>query len=461
MPGMLALRSPLWPLLFSFSWQELRHHPWRNAAAVVSVMLGVALAFSVHLINASALDEFAQAARSVGGQPDLELRSSAANGRVDEAVLQRLQPHPQVASASPVLEASSYALAGAAAQRTPLRLVGVDALQVAAISPDLLPCPTPAKAAWRCLRPTRCFSMPAPAPALPGASLRVQRGLQLPTLQVAGSVRASGAPLAVMDIAALQDFLDQAGQLSRVDLRLRAGVDRLAFARELQASPGWPQDVRLLHSADAPQRINDLSRAYRVNLTVLALVALFTGAFLVYSVLALSVARRAQQFALLGVLGLTGRQRLALVVLEATLLGAVGSGLGLAAGRAALARLGAAFGWRRLGRRLLQRVGRRRCAGTRGAACGLWRCLGIGCCAAGRRGWPARRRRGLPPAQTLEGPGRSWQGRGAGAAGWPASGLAGCWAGPWLCCPGGRCRWPLALAWPRCYWAALRLCPGG
>ncbi|RYF62726.1 MAG: hypothetical protein EOO29_45505, partial [Comamonadaceae bacterium] len=37
-------------LLLTFSWQELRHHPWRNAAAVVAVMLGVALAFSVHLI---------------------------------------------------------------------------------------------------------------------------------------------------------------------------------------------------------------------------------------------------------------------------------------------------------------------------------------------------------------------------------------------------------------------------
>ncbi|MDB5848379.1 MAG: FtsX-like permease family protein, partial [Rhodoferax sp.] len=37
-------------LLRTFSWQELRHHPWRNAAAVLAVMLGVALAFSVHLI---------------------------------------------------------------------------------------------------------------------------------------------------------------------------------------------------------------------------------------------------------------------------------------------------------------------------------------------------------------------------------------------------------------------------
>ena len=141
---MNALRtSPLPALLISFSWQELRNHPWRNAAAIVSVMLGVALAFSVHLINASALDEFAQAMRSVGGQPDLELRAVAAqSGGVDDSWLARMANHPDVAVASPVLELSTYALGAAKSNVTPqrvlLRIVGVDALRVAALSPDLL-----------------------------------------------------------------------------------------------------------------------------------------------------------------------------------------------------------------------------------------------------------------------------------------------------------------------------------
>ena len=62
-------------LLRTFSWQDLRHHPWRSAAAMAAVMLGVALAFAVHVINASALDEFSQAVRAVNGQPDLEVRA--------------------------------------------------------------------------------------------------------------------------------------------------------------------------------------------------------------------------------------------------------------------------------------------------------------------------------------------------------------------------------------------------
>ncbi|MEO7058021.1 MAG: hypothetical protein ABI281_02990, partial [Caldimonas sp.] len=60
-------------LLRQLSWPELRHHPWRNVAALVAVTLGVALAFSVHLINASALAEFGAAVRAVNGEPDLEI----------------------------------------------------------------------------------------------------------------------------------------------------------------------------------------------------------------------------------------------------------------------------------------------------------------------------------------------------------------------------------------------------
>jgi putative ABC transport system permease protein len=76
-----------------------------------------------------------------------------------------------------------------------------------------------------------------------------------------------------------------------------------------------------------------LSRAYRVNLTVLALVALFVGGFLVYSVVSLSVAQRTPALALLGVLGLTARERRTLVLAECAVLGVAGSALGLAGAR--------------------------------------------------------------------------------------------------------------------------------
>ncbi|MHB1198375.1 MAG: ABC transporter permease [Polaromonas sp.] len=394
-------------LLQTFSWQELRHHPWRNTAAVVAVMLGVALAFSVHLINASALSEFSQAVRSVNGQPDLELRSVQSS--FDEAVYQRVANHSQVALASPVLEIATYALDDKG-QRQSLRIIGVDVLAVAAIAPALMPVPASGAAGtdrFAPFAPGVIFLNPAARQTFGALQLQLQSGLAVRSVRVAGSVSAGGGPLAVMDIGAAQDLFGKGGQLSRIDVRLKAGVDTRRFIDSLQL----PSNITATAPGDTVERISNLSRAYRVNLTVLALVALFTGAFLVFSVLSLSVAKRAQQFALLGVLGLTGRERLQLVLIESLALGLVGSALGIALGTAL-----AALALRLLGGDL----GGGYFAGARPALqWNGWAALtygALGVAAAGVGGWwPARAAQKLPPAQTLKGLGRA---TGAGTARW-------------------------------------------
>ena len=404
------MQSPLWPLLTTFSWQELRKHPWRNAAAVVSVMLGVALAFAVHVINASALDEFAQAVRSVGGQPDLELRArTGTTAGIDEALLARMARHPDVALASPVLELSSYALNTQGPQATTpklgesarlqLRLIGVDAIRVGQLNPDLMPLPSATADRLDIFAPDTVFLNASARSRIQGDTVQLQWGLQTKTVQVAGSVRAAGPPLAVMDIAAAQDLFEKPGRLTRLDIRLRAGVDRAAFVRTAQAAPDWPGNAQLVEPGDTLERMSTLSRAYRVNLTVLALVALFTGGFLVFSVLALSVSRRAPQLALLGVLGLTGRQRLHLVLMEALALGLVGSVLGIALGSGL-----AALALRLLGGDL----GGGYFSGATPAlqwsplAAVVFASLGVAAALVGAW-WPARWAQGLPAAQTLKG----------------------------------------------------------
>lgn len=397
------MSSALWPLFNTFSVQELRHHPWRNVAALVSVMLGVALAFAVHLINASALDEFAQAVRTVGGQPDLELRSRSPSADLDQAALGILLHNPDVAVASAVLELNTYALTdasrAAASQRLPLRVLGVDVLQIGAIAPDLIPISNADASRTALFAPDTVFLNAAARVALGNSTVQLQQGLQLKRAAVAGSVRAAGSPLAVMDIAAAQDFFGKWGQLSRVDIRLKKGVELDSFVQQLQSLPDWKANFMLSKPGDAAQRIGNLSRAYRVNLTVLALIALFTGSFLVFSVMALSVTRRAQQFALLGVLGLTGKQRMQLVLLEAGALGLLGSVLGIALGAAL-----AALALQQLGGDL----GGGFFAGTAPAlqwsntAAALFGGMGVAT-ALGGAWWPARLARALPPAQTLKG----------------------------------------------------------
>jgi putative ABC transport system permease protein len=391
-------------LLTTFSWQELRHHPWRNASAVVAVMLGVALALAVQLINASALAEFSRAVSSVNGQPDLEIR--ARQGSLPDELLDRVAAQPGVALASPVLEVPTSVQA-AKGPPVAVRLVGVDALSVAGVSPALMPVPdwptgsaTDNPRRLDILSSDAVFLNPSARQALSvngvaPAQLQVQTGLRLQSLRVAGSVNAPGAPLLVMDVAALQDLAGRLGQLSRIDLRLAPGTQPDALLTDL----ALPSGVYAQRPDQAGERASNLSRAYRVNLTVLALVALFTGAFLVFSVLSLSVARRQQQFALLGVLGLSARERLQLVLAESAILGLLGSVLGVALGTAL-----AALALRLLGGDL----GGGYFAGETpnlqwsAAAAGLYGLLGVAAALAGGW-WPARATARLAPALALKG----------------------------------------------------------
>jgi putative ABC transport system permease protein len=318
--------SPIWRLLRSFSWQELRHHGLRHSTAVLAVLLGVALAFAVHLINESALSEFSAAVRSVNGQADLSLR--AAHGALDEALYPIVAQHAQVELVSPVIEVRTQA------GNKPLRILGLDPLVAAPMTPTLWPqldTHLPGVDRLTLFAPDIIFLNASAQRSLgvkPGERIKVQAGLKLVSLRVVGSVGAPGEALGVMDIAGAQDAFDMHGRLSRLDIKLSHG----AQAKEVVAALHLPDGVLSDSAEDSTQRVSNVSRAYRVNLTVLALVALFTGAFLVFSILSLSVAKRQQQFALLGVLGLSARERLQLVLVESAFIGLLGSGLGIAMG---------------------------------------------------------------------------------------------------------------------------------
>ncbi len=315
----------LLPLLVLREW---RHHPWRHAVALLAVSLGVALAYSVHLINTSALAEFSAAVRTANGEPDLSLRGPRAG--FDDAWFDRVARDPGVAVASAVLEVDTYGQA-ADGHRVPLRVLGVDALQLAALAPALLPRPGAGEDRLVFLDPDAAFPNTAAREQLglaDGGALALQAGPGYQRLRVAGTVAAPGTALVVMDIAGAQQHFAAVGRISRIDLRLVPGTDQAVLLARLQL----PADVRPAAADEAEQRISNLSRAYRVNLTVLALVALFVGAFLVFSVVSLSVAQRTPSFALLGVLGLTARQRLAWVLAECAVLGAAGSAVGLLIG---------------------------------------------------------------------------------------------------------------------------------
>ncbi|MCB1906853.1 MAG: ABC transporter permease [Rhodocyclaceae bacterium] len=301
-----------------------------SALSVLAIALGVALGLAVQLINDAALAEFGRGMRTLAGDADLRLAGPASG--FDDALFEAVALHPLVADASPVVDIEARVVGG----DTTLRVLGVDVLRLPAVQPGLVPRADDgtADAPFAGFSQHGIFLSPALAGRLAraaGEALVLQSSAGPLRLEVIGSVPGvAGQAVAVMDIHAVQHAFAMAGRLSRIDLRLIPGATPEAASRALAAL--LPAGVVAMTPQASLARDAGLSRAYRVNLTMLAVIALVCGGFLVFSTQALSVARRRAEFAFLRAIGL-GRRRLAAWLLgEGAVLGLAGGLLGCALG---------------------------------------------------------------------------------------------------------------------------------
>lgn len=307
---------------------EWRAHPVRALVAAMAIALGVALGFAIHLINAAAYNEFSAAIKSLSGQADLQVRGAQAT--FEEAVYETLAQRKEIAVASPILEVDA-AVPGVQGS---LKVLGIDVFQAGSIAPDLIGMPAEDRS-FDTLADDAIFLSPAAMEWLrvkQGDLLHLRVGTAPVTLRVAGGlIRArAGQRLGVMDIGAAQWRFNRLGRLSHIELKLESGVTRAGFKAALEKD--LPAGLLVTETEDQEARTSNMSRAYRVNLNMLALVALFTGAFLVFSTQALSVLRRRSQLALLRVAGMTRKQVLGQILAEGAVLGVAGSFAGLGAG---------------------------------------------------------------------------------------------------------------------------------
>ncbi len=305
-----------------------RDNPGRLVLAVLGIALGVALGTAVHLVNASAANDFGMAVRRIAGDADLVIKGSRAG--FPENVYPRIARMPEVRAASPAIEVT-VAMAGSA---DAVRLLGLDPLRASPLQPALIH--AIGRDAIRLLEGDAVVLSHAAAERhglRAGDDWAFQVGVNKTSLKIIKilSPDVFRDAVAIADIATVQWRLERLGRLNRIDVQLQPGADVSAVARRLQQDY-LPPGVDVATPGAEAGRAESLSRAYRVNLNMLSLVALLTGAFLVFATQVVSGLRRRTQFALLRALGITRAQLTGLLVAEGALIGAVGATLGTAAG---------------------------------------------------------------------------------------------------------------------------------
>jgi putative ABC transport system permease protein len=373
---------------------QLRESPARLLVTVLAIALGVALGAAVYLVNSAALNEFGLATKRLVGEADVIVRGPSEG--FSEQLFTRLAGDTAVSVASPVL-VLDVALPG---RRDTLKVLGVDPFRAATLQPALIGDISGDLLAL--FQPDGIYLSSSAAQELQlrrGDLLQVIVGSSPKALHVLGILSEgtySGA-LGLMDIASAQWTFNQIGRLNRIDLRLAPGNDVDDFRRTLGQK--LPVGVLAIAPRVERDRAVTVTRAYRVNLNMLALVALWTGAFLVFSTQSLSVLRRRSSLALLRALGVTRGQLQRALIGEGAALGVAGSFLGVILGLA-FAAIILRYLTGDLGNGQLRAVG----ASMRAAPLPMLAFFVMGTVVASVGAWlPARSAARQPPARSLKG----------------------------------------------------------
>ena len=310
--------------------RDLRRHPLQTALAMVGVAIAVAVVVAVDLANYSAREAMRVSLESVTGRATHQIVAGPQG--VNEQLYTQLRTELGIRQAAPVIEGG---LTVPSVDGRPLTLLGLDAFAEGPFQRPLGGAQGLGEAFDDLFLRDNAIALGQGEAARLGVAegdpLAVRIGGEPQTLKVVAVIddaddQARG--LAFADIATAQSKLGKVGRLDRIDLMItEAQVTRLEAAlNDTQA--------RIVPAAASSTAVLAMSRAFRINLTALSLLAVVVGAFLVFNTLGFLAVRRRPTIGTLRAMGVQRREILGQMLGDALLIGVIGTLVGLVLGYA-------------------------------------------------------------------------------------------------------------------------------
>jgi putative ABC transport system permease protein len=310
----------------------------RTLLSVVGIALGVGVLFASLATDAGIESAIDRTVGDIVGRADLRVAAFSDEGLALESVA-AIDDAPGVVVAAPVLERRTYLVTDVATPgglAEPVTVLGIDPA---------------AEAQIRDLPLTAGRALPGPEAfgALVTERLAAEDGLRLGddvtfqggaegpvSLEVQGIVAGdgpfvgSGGRTVILPIRTAQRLLSFDG-VSRVDILVGEGATAAEVADALEVA--LVNEPYVLSSPqDLAASLRTSTADFRAMTALIAAVALFVGAFLIFNTLSMTVTERVRELGLLRAAGATRGQLARFVLVQAAVLGVLGSVAGLAAG---------------------------------------------------------------------------------------------------------------------------------
>ncbi len=327
-------------LLFKLADRHARRRPWQSFFFVIGVAIGVAMIVAIDLANASAGRAFELGTESVAGKATHEIVGGPTG--LEQSVYTDLRREAGYRLSAPVVVdyVSAPELDG-----QPVRLLGIDPFAEAPFRSYL----GNGDAGSTFSEGFLAALLTQPNTVLMSSDVAARYGLSVgdsTPIVIGGRTEAVTivgllAPsdelsrraldgLLIADISTAQELLGRVGRIDRIDLIVPGGDAGEAALTRIQAI--LPPGARLAAAGARAGTVEEMTAAFRLNLTALSLLALVVGMFLIYNTVTFSVVQRRPVLGSLRALGMTRREIFGTILLEAGLLGLVGTVLGLGLG---------------------------------------------------------------------------------------------------------------------------------
>ncbi|TKB89371.1 MAG: FtsX-like permease family protein [Nitrospira sp.] len=307
---------------------HVRQWPLRTLLTIVGVALGVSASVAVRTANVDVLRSFEEAVLTVAGPTTLEV--SGGETGLDEQVIRQVRTIAGVTSASPVILQTAVRMRGEHVDQA-VQVVGLDLLAEFNTRGFRMSQPSTESQLMGMIEPQAVFL---------GAQLATEWNLSVDeqvdlllgsrrlTCRVAGILQngsdrpSSWERMAMMDIAAAQITFGMVGKLDRIDIVTDEQKTVDEVAQDLRAV--LPPYLTVERPANRTRQVEQMVRAFRLNLTVLSWVGLLVGMFLIYNTMAFAVAQRRREIGIYRAIGMTQSRVAVLFLMEAGFFGLLG-----------------------------------------------------------------------------------------------------------------------------------------
>lgn len=357
--------STLRLLLTRTTLRHWRNQPRQSALLVLIIALGIAVYFAIRLANRAAVASFQNFTELITEESDWIV--TAPSGDLPDSILSNLRTAlgTQPVEIFPILESTATVPRQredeSLGERATFTLLGIDLIAVqnaaagrrdrswfgqtsaanpSADGPTNTPAANPFNLFWAAFTNPYSIFVPeararrdALAPGSPFPLLINERRVEFVVAGIIPTVADAPNPpdtFLVLDLPALQQLTGRSNRVNRVEFRAAPGPDHDARRAQLRAtldsvSAGrW----RIATPSDRRDAGAVMTRAFRLNLTILSLLALLVGLYLVFQALDGAVVRRREEIGILRSLGVTAAQIRRAWLAEAALLGVAGGFIG-------------------------------------------------------------------------------------------------------------------------------------